>query len=79
MVGVRHDLMRAASQPLRAVLQVIEAHSEVTWIAAGRLQPHPSGENIPDLQQAQSIDADERHLLSELVYGDIADAKTEIP
>src|SRR5271168_1992063 len=41
VVGVRHDLMRAGDKPQHAVLQVIEAHSVVTRIAAGRLQPHP--------------------------------------
>jgi len=36
VVGVRHDLMRAADQPLHAVLQVIKAHGAVTRKAAGR-------------------------------------------
>jgi hypothetical protein len=79
VVGVRHDLMRAADQPLHAVLQVIEARGVVTWIAAGRLQPHPGGENIPDLQQAQPIEADQRCLLSKLIYGDIADSEDRDP
>ena len=56
--------MRAADKPLYAVFQVIEAHGVVTRIAAGRLQPHPGGENIPDHQQTQSIKADQRYLLS---------------
>src|SRR5579863_3633952 len=75
VVGVRHDLMRAADKPLHPVLQVIEARGVVTRIAAGRLQSHPGGENIPDLQQAQSIEADQRYLLSELVYGRVADSE----
>ena len=62
MVGVRHDLMRAADKPPHTVLQIIEAHGVVTRITAGRLQPHPGGENVPDLQQAQSIEADQRYL-----------------
>jgi hypothetical protein len=37
----------------------------LTRVAAGRLQPYPGGENVPDLQQAQSIEAHRRYLLSE--------------
>ena len=59
--------MRAADQPLHTVLQVIEAHGVVTRIAAGRLQPHPGGENVPDPQQAQPVEADQRYLLSKLI------------
>jgi hypothetical protein len=33
------------------------------------------GENVPDRQQAQSIEADQRYLLSELIYGDLADSE----
>jgi|HubBroStandDraft_2_1064218.scaffolds.fasta_scaffold1203187_2 hypothetical protein len=47
----------------------------MTRITAGRLQPHPGGENVPDLRQAQPAEADQRYLLSELVYGDIADTR----
>jgi hypothetical protein len=75
VVGVRHDLMRAADKPLHAVLQVIEAHGVMTRIAAGRLQPHPGGENIPDLQQAQPIKADQRYFLSKLIDGDTTDSE----
>jgi hypothetical protein len=71
--------MRAADKPLHAVLQVIEAHGVVTQIAAGRLQPHPGGENIPDVQQAQSSEADQRYLLSKLIYGDTADSEDRDP
>ena len=67
--------MSTADKPLHPVLQVIEARGVVTRIAAGRLQSHPGGENIPDLQQAQSIEADQRYLLSELVYGRVADSE----
>ena len=59
--------MRAADKPLHAILQVIEAHGVVTRITAGRLQPHPGGENIPELQQAQSIETDQRYLLGKLI------------
>jgi hypothetical protein len=79
VVGVRHDLVRASDEPLHAVLQVIGAHGEVTQIAAGRLQPDSGGENIPDRQQAQSIEADQRYLLSELVSGDVADSEDGDP
>ena len=79
MVGVRHDLMRAADQPLHAVLQVIKAHGVVTRIAAGRLQPQSGGENVPDRRQAQSIEADQRYLLSELVDSDVADREDRDP
>jgi hypothetical protein len=51
----------------------------VTRIAAGRLQPHPGGENVPDLQQAQSIEADQRYLLGELIYGNVADSEDRDP
>lgn len=67
--------MRAADEPLHALLQVIKAHGVVTRITAGRLQPHPGGENIPDLQQAQAIEPDQWYLLSELIYGDGADSE----
>ena len=75
--GVQLIAQRVAwpAQPLQAALQVIEAHGAVTRIAVGRLQPHPRGENIPDLQQAQPIEADQRYLLSELIDGDIADSE----
>ena len=55
MVGVRHDLVRAAGKPPDAVLQVIEAHGVMARVAAGGLQPHPGGKNVPDRQQAQAI------------------------
>jgi hypothetical protein len=71
--------MRAADQPPRAVLQVIEAHGVMTRIAAGRLQPHPGDQNIPNLQQAQPVEADQRYLLSQLIYGDIVDSEDRDP
>jgi hypothetical protein len=51
----------------------------VTRVAAGRLQSHPGGDNIPNLQQAQSIEADQRYLLSKLIYGDIASSEDRGP
>jgi hypothetical protein len=71
--------MRASDKPLHTVLQVIKAHGVMTRIAAGRLEPHFGGENVPDRQQAQSIEADQRYLLSELIYGDIADSEDRDP
>jgi hypothetical protein len=79
VVGVRHALMRAADQPLHAVLQVIKAHGVMTRIAAGRLEPHPGGENVPDPEQAQPIEADKRYLLSELIYGDVTGSEDRYP
>ena len=35
----------------------------------------PAATNIPDPQQAQPIEADQRHLLSELIYGGVADSE----
>jgi hypothetical protein len=67
--------MRAADQPPYAVLQVVEAHGVVARIASGRLQPHPGGENIHDLQQTQSIEADQRYLLSKLIYRDLSEGR----
>lgn len=32
----------------RAVLQVIEANGVMARVAAGGLQPHPGGKNMPD-------------------------------
>ena len=71
--------MRAAHQPLHAALQVIEAHGVVTRVAASRLQPHSRGENIPDRQQTQPIEADQRYLLSELIDGELADSEDREP
>ena len=51
----------------------------MTRIAASRLQPHLRGEKVPDLQQAQPIEADQRYLLSEFVYGDVADSEDRDP
>ena len=43
VVGVRHDLVRAADKPPHAILQVIEAHGVMARVAAGWLQSHPGG------------------------------------
>ena len=67
MVGVRHDPVRAADKSLHTEPQVIKAHSEMTRVAAGRLQPHTHGKNIPDRQQAQAIEADQWRLLGEFI------------
>jgi putative transposase len=60
VVGVRHDLTRAAGKLPHAVVEVIEADSVMARIAAGRLQPHPSGQNVPDPQESQASEPDQR-------------------
>src|SRR5579871_5232153 len=63
VVGVRHDLTRAAGKLSYAVVEVIEADSVMARVAAGRLQPHPSGQNVPDPQEGQATEPDQRRLL----------------
>jgi hypothetical protein len=46
-----------------AVVEVIEAESVVARVAAGRLQPHPSGQNVPDPKESQATEPDQWRLL----------------
>jgi len=79
VVGVRHNPVRAADKPLHTLLQVIKAHSEVTRVAAGRLQPHPRGKNISDRQQAEAIEADQWRLLGEFINSGVGDGEYPNP
>lgn len=75
----RTIMVRAAGKPPHAVLQVIEANGVMARVAAGGLQSHLGGNNVPDRQQAQVIKADQRHLLSELNDGGAADGEDRDP
>jgi hypothetical protein len=75
VVGVRHDLLRAADKPPHAILQVIEAHGVMARVAAGWLQSRPGGKNVPNLQQGQTIKADQRRLLGKFIDGGVADGE----
>lgn len=44
---VLHDAMLTRAQPVDAILEVVEADVEVTWIAPGRLQPRPAARMAP--------------------------------
>lgn len=79
MVGVRHDLVRAACQAPHAVVQVVEADGIVTRVPPGRLEPQSGRDDVADGQQSQPLEADQRHLLGQLFQRGVADGEHRDP
>jgi hypothetical protein len=44
-------------------------------VTARRLQPHPRSQDVPDLQESQATEPDQRHLLRQLIDSSVADSE----